>query len=150
MASAYQVFEKAEQLETACAEMYRALAVRFEADPAASALFERLAQEEVQHAKRVRLLAARYRHDPKLFDNVDVTVHQLEVLLAEARQVAADVAAGAWGGNVEVVKGELADLEVRFATAHAHVIAAAANPGLKTFFEQLAAQDAGHAELLRS
>jgi rubrerythrin len=150
MASAYQFFEKAEQLEMACAELYRALAVQFEADPGARALFERLAQEEVQHAKRVRLLASRYSHDPKLFDNVDMAVHELETLLAEARQVVADVAAGAWGGNLEVVKGALADLEARFVTAHAHVIAAAAHPSLKAFFEQLAIQDAGHAELLRS
>ena len=150
MASGYQVFEKAEQLEMVCASLYRALAEQFEADPGARDLFRRLEQEEIQHAKRVRLLAARYSHDSKLFDNVEVAVHELEVLLAEARQVVGQVAMGAWGDNLEVVKGELADLESRFAAAHAHVIARSADPGLKAFFEQLAVQDAGHAELLRS
>ncbi len=150
MASAYQVFEKAEQVEMACAALYRALAAQFEADSGARDLFRQLEQEEIQHAKRVRLLAARYRHDSKLFDNVDMAVHALDTLLAEARQVLDQVAAGAWGADLGVVKGELADLEARFATAHAHVIAQTANGGIKAFFEQLAAQDAGHSELLRS
>jgi len=150
MASAYQVFEKAEQLEMACAALYRALAAQFEADPGARDLFRRLEQEEIQHAKRVRLLAARYSHDSKLFDNVDMAVHALEDLLAEARQVLGQVAAGAWSADLDVVKGELADLEARFAHAHAHVIASSADPSLKAFFEQLAAQDEGHHALLRS
>jgi rubrerythrin len=150
MTGAYQVFEKAEQLEMVCAALYRALATQFAADPAACDLFKRLEQEEVQHAKRVRLLAARYRHDSKLFDDVDMAVHALEALLAEASQVLEQVAGGAWGDNLGIVKGELADLEARFATAHAHVIAKTANGGVKAFFEQLAAQDAAHNELLRS
>jgi rubrerythrin len=149
MARGYQVFEKAEQLEMACAELYRALAEQFRADADAHGLFRLLEQEEIQHARRVRLLAARYSHDSKLFENVEVAVHELEALLVEARQALRDVKGGAWGDDLDVVKGELADLEFRFAAAHAHVIAKSADPGVKSFFEQLAAQDAGHAELLR-
>jgi hypothetical protein len=48
------------------------------------------------------------------------------------------------------VKGELAELEERFSAAHAHAIAATANPALKAFFEQLAQQDKAHRELLRA
>jgi rubrerythrin len=143
MGSTFQLFEKAEQLEIVCAGIYRALAQKFQADPAAHDLFQRLEAEEQQHA-------ARYQHDSKLLEAAAVAAHHLDELLAEARAVLAQVAAGAWGASLEVVKGELADLEERFSAAHAHVIAATANPALKAFFEQLAQQDKAHRELLRA
>jgi rubrerythrin len=150
MGSTFQLFEKAEQLELVCASIYRALAEQFRADPGARDLFQRLEAEERQHAVRVRLLAARYQHDSKLLEAAAVAAHHLEELLAEAQAVLSQVAAGAWGASLEVVKGELADLEDRFSAAHAHVIALSANPTLRTFFEQLARQDRAHVELLRS
>ena len=149
MGSTFQLFEKAEQLELVCAGIYRALAEQFRADAAASDLFQRLEAEERQHAVRVKLLAARYQHDSKLLEAAAVAAHHLDELLAEAQAVLSRVAAGAWGASLEVVKGELADLEDRFSAAHAHVIAQTANPALRTFFEQLARQDKAHLELLR-
>jgi len=150
MGSTFQLFEKAEQLELVCAGIYQALAQQFQADPAAHGLFQRLEAEEQQHAARIRLLSARYQHDSKLLEAAAVAAHHLDELLAEARAVLAQVAAGAWGASLEVVKGELAELEERFSAAHAHVIAATANPALKAFFEQLAQQDKAHRELLRA
>ena len=150
MGSTFQLFEKAEQLEVVCAEIYRALARQFQDDPRAHALFQRLEAEEQQHAARVRLLSVRYQHDSKLLEAAAVAAHHLDELLAEARAVLSRVASGAWGASLEVVKGELAELEERFSAAHAHVIASAANPALRAFFEQLARQDEAHGELLRS
>lgn len=150
MGSTFQLFEKAEQLEIACAAIYRALAQKFEADPEGRDLFLRLEAEEQQHAARIRLLSARYQHDSKLLEVAAVAAHHLDELLAEARAVLSQVASGAWGASLEVVKGELAELEERFSAAHAHVIASSANPALKAFFEQLAQQDQGHRELLRA
>ncbi len=150
MASTFQLFEKAEQLEVLCAGIYRALARQFRSDPEARDLFQRLEAEETQHAVRVRLLAARYQHDSRLLEAAAVAAHHLDELLAEARQVLSRIDSGAWGASLEVVKGELAELEERFSAAHAHVIASAANPALRSFFEQLARQDKAHGELLRS
>ncbi|HZY04871.1 MAG TPA: ferritin family protein [Anaeromyxobacteraceae bacterium] len=150
MGSTFQLFEKAEQLELLCADIYRALARQFQAQPEAHDLFQRLEAEERQHAVRVRLLAARYQHDSKLLEAAAVAAQHLDELLEEARSVLSRVDSGAWGASLEVVKGELAELEERFSAAHAHVIASAANPALRAFFEQLARQDRAHLELLRS
>lgn len=150
MGSTFQLFEKAEQLESACADIYRALARRFQADAAARDLFQRLEAEERQHGVRVRLLSVRYQHDSRLLEAAAVAAHHLDELLAEAREVLSRVEAGEWGANLAAVKGELAELEERFAAAHAHVIASTANPALRAFFEQLAQQDKAHGELLRS
>ncbi len=148
MASTYELFEKAEQLELASAEIYGALAVRFQGDAEACALFRRLAAEEVQHAHRVRLLARRYRHDRRALGAVAPGGPDYDALLAEAREVVRRIAAGAWGADVSGLKGELADLEARFAAAHAHVLAQHADPALRRFFEELARQDAAHRALL--
>ena len=150
MASTFQLFEKAEQLEVLCAHIYRALARQFQHDPGAHDLFQRLEAEERQHAVRVRLLSARYQHDSKLLEAASVAAHHLDELIAEAREVLSRIDSGAWGASVEVVKGELAELEERFSAAHAHVIASSADPALRSFFEQLARQDKAHGELLRS
>ena len=148
MGSAYPFFDAAERLELACAEIYQALAERFGDPPAARELFRRLADEERQHASRVRLLAARYRHDPKLLGGTETVAARLEPLVAEALGIRDRIRAGDWGADLEVVRGELADLEDRFQAAHAQVIAALADPGLRRFFEQMAAQDDAHRELL--
>ncbi len=149
MGSTFQLFEKAEQLEIVCAGIYRALAQKFQADPQAHDLFQRLEAEEQQHAARIRLLSARYQHDSRLLEAAAVAAHHLDELVGEARAVLAQVASGARSASLEVVKGELAELEERFSAAHAHVIASTANPGVRTFFEQLAQQDKAHEALLR-
>lgn len=148
MASAYPFFDTACRLEEACAEIYEALALQFEADAQARELFRRLALEERQHASRVRLLAARYRHDSKLFDSVKMAANTLDALLVDARGVLERVRAGAWATDLEAVRSEMVDLEARFQSAHAEVIAALADPALKKFFESMAAQDEGHRRLL--
>jgi rubrerythrin len=149
VASAYPFFDVAEKLELACAEIYQALAELFEAQPAARELFRKLADEERQHASRVRLLAARYRHDARLFGGVETFADRLAPLLAEALAVRDRIRAGAWVADLEIVRGELVDLEDRFQAAHAQVIAGLGDPGLRRFFEQMAAQDDAHRELLR-
>ncbi len=148
MASTYQVFEKAEQLELLSAEVYRLLAARFRADPAARAMFERLAAEEAQHASRVRLLRFRYQSDAALFDDAELTSAGLDRLVEEARRLVDQVAGGAWGDNLDLVKQELAELETRFGEAHAHVLARGAHPAVREFFETLARQDEEHRRLL--
>lgn len=149
VASAYPLFETAERLEETSAQIYDALADRFQSDAPASDLFRRLAAEERQHATRVRLLAARYRHDSRLFESVDMAAKGLEEMLAEATRVLERIRAGEWSNDLDLVRGEVVDLEDRFQAAHAEVIAALADPALKKFFESMAAQDEGHRRLLR-
>jgi len=146
--SAYPLFETAERLEAACAQIYEALAEQFGGDPATSDLFRRLAAEERQHASRVRLLAARYRHDSRLFGSVDMAGRKMEALLEDALRILFQVQAGAWATDADIVRGELVDLEERFQSAHAEVIASLADPELKKFFTSMAAQDEGHRKLL--
>jgi rubrerythrin len=148
VAAAYPFFDIAEKLEQTCAQIYEALAEQFEDQAEPRALFRRLAGEERQHASRVRLLAARYRHDSKLFGGVETAARQLEPLLAEAQGVLERVRARAWAADLEIIRSELVDLEDRFQGAHAQVIASLADPGLKRFFEQMAAQDDAHRALL--
>jgi rubrerythrin len=147
MATTYQLLQKAEQLELLAGQLYQALAGRH-AGPARD-LFERLAGEEVQHAARIRLLAARYRQDPRLFSAAVTDGAQLDALLVEAAALIEAVRAGQWDGDPAESLRRAADLERRYAVAHAQVLTQEAVPGLRAFFEQLAAQDRAHLELLR-
>ena len=85
MGSTFQLFDKAEQLELLCADIYRALARQFQGDPEAHDLFQRLEAEERRHPARVRLLAARYQADSKLLEAAAVAAHHLDQLLRAAR-----------------------------------------------------------------
>src|SRR5574337_1242648 len=111
MGSTFQLFEKAERLELACAGIYRSLAEQFRYDPVARDLLERLAAEEEQHAARVRLLAGRYQHDSRLLTEARGAAHHLDDLLAEAQQVQAQIAAGQWRQDFAAVKARLGEME---------------------------------------
>jgi rubrerythrin len=147
--SSYAFFEKAVQLEMLAADIYRTLGAQFQADPEARDLFRQLAEEEVQHAQRVKLLATRYQHDSRLFEDAAPAMASFDALLDEGRAILEQIERGSWSASLEVVKGELADLEERFSVAHAHVIAKAADPALRSFFERMVAQDVAHRRLLR-
>jgi rubrerythrin len=146
MASTYQLLQKAEKLELLAAELYRALAERYAGE--ARALFLRLAQEEGQHATRIRLLAARYRHDTRLVATMSTESHELDALLEEAAQLLEAVRRGEWDGDQEAALARAAELETRFCLAHAHCLTRDAHPELLSFFQQLAAQDEAHRQLL--
>jgi len=146
MAATYHLLQKAEELELLAAELYRALAGRF--DGSARALFLRLAEEEKQHASRVRLLSARARHDRRLVSSMPAETDELDAMLAEVAEALGRVRAGAWDGDSERALGRAAELEARFSKAHAHCLTRDAHPELRAFFEQLAAQDEAHRELL--
>lgn len=146
VASPYQLLERAERVEALSARIYGALARRFKGDPDARALFLRLEQEEDQHYTRVRLLAAHYRHDSKL--RVEADTRELDACLAATTRALAEIEAGAWGNELGEVKRRLADLEVKVASAHAHLLASS-TPPLREFFITLAQQDEEHARLLR-
>jgi rubrerythrin len=146
MASTYQLLQKAEKLELLAAELYHALAERFGGE--ARSLFLRLAQEEGQHACRIRLLAARYRHDTKLVATMTAETHEIDALLADASQSLEAVRRGEWDGDQEAALVRAAELEARFCKAHAQSLTRDAHPELLAFFEQLAAQDEAHRQLL--
>lgn len=146
MASTYQLLQKAERLELLAERLYQALAGRF-GGPARE-LFLRLSAEEAQHAARIRLLAARYRQDKKLVAGLSADTTLLDRLLLEADEALAAVNAGAWDGDPDVALHSAAELERRFCQAHAQALSAEAHPDLCAFFEQLAAQDRAHQELL--
>ncbi len=148
LSSTYDLFKRAERIEVLAAAIYGALAKQFRADERTHALFVRLEAEEQQHASRIRLLAGSYRNDPKLVEKVN-GAEGLEACIASAEGALAEVQGGAWGVDLDAVKDRLVSLEVQLAKAHAHLLAANANPGLLEFFRQLARQDEGHAELLK-
>jgi rubrerythrin len=146
MPSTYQLLEKAERLELLAEQLYQALARRFGGE--AKGLFQRLAAEEAQHAARVRLLTARYRQDKRLVAALAADTTLLDRLLLEAGEAVAAVNAGAWDGDPHAALRAAAELEHRFCQAHAQALSAEAHPDLRAFFEQLAAQDKAHQDLL--
>ncbi len=146
MGSTYQLLEKAERLELLAERLYLALAGRFDGE--AGELFRRLAAEEAQHATRVRLLAARYRLDKRLVAALSADTTLLDRLLVEAGEALAAVEAGAWDGDPKAALRAAAELEQRFGQAHAQALSQDAHPDLRAFFEQLAAQDLAHRDLL--
>jgi rubrerythrin len=146
VASTYQLFERAGQIEAIAARIYGALAEAFRGDPGARALFARLQTEEEQHASRIRLFGAHYRHDPKLAVEADRRI--LDACLADATRALAEIEAGAWGRDLDAVRTRLVALEERLSAAHAEVIAKSADPAIRAFFEALAGQDEAHARLL--
>ncbi len=149
MATTYDLFDVAERVEVVAAEIYGELATRHGDDPEARALFARLHDEELQHAARVRLLAGRYRQDPRVLERAASDPEELRRVVADAEATLAEIRAGWWGDSVADAKGRLAEMEDRLARAHADRLAREAHPALREFFEQLAAQDRGHRELLR-
>jgi rubrerythrin len=148
VATTYQLFEKAERIEEICAEAYHLLADQFSDDPEARDLFLRLETEELQHASRVRLLAARYRHDSRLL-GAAVDAAGLDRMLAEANEVLLAIRRRSFAPTAGQACARAAELEERFARAHAELIASEGHPALREFFTRLAAQDRGHQELLR-
>jgi rubrerythrin len=145
--TSYAILEKAEQVERAAADAYRAGAAALQGLPQA-ALLLRLAEEEDQHATRVRLLAARYRHDARLFQNVQFKLVALDAELAHWSEVRREIEAGRYRGDAPRLLGRLAELEEQSAQSHAQVLAAAADPAVAEFFHKLAEQDRAHRELL--
>ena len=147
MATNFDLFGRAERIETLAAAIYGALAKRFHGDEEARDLFARLEAEELQHVSRVRLLASSYRSDPKLLVKVNGAA-ELEACVRDAEDALEDVEAGRWGPDLDDVKQRLALLEVRLAKAHANVLAMNGNGALRDFFEQLAQMDDAHVQLL--
>jgi rubrerythrin len=148
LATTYQIFEKAEQIELVCAVGYALLAERFRGEPEARALFLKLEEEELQHAARVRLLAARYRHDPRLLDAAPADPRELALMLEDAEAAVASIRSGTFADTVEEAVVNLVALEERMARAHAELISHHGHPAQREFFEQLSEQDEGHREML--
>lgn len=148
MPSTFDVFNRAERVETLAASIYSRLARQFRAEADAHALFIRLESEELQHASRIRLLSATYRNDSKLIDKVN-GAEALESCIAAAETALAEVEAGTWGPGLGDVLARLARLENRLQQAHAHLLALNGHTGLRGFFEQLAHMDDAHVLLLR-
>lgn len=148
VATSYDVFLKAEQIEVLCAEAYRLLADRFAVDADERELFLKLHEEELQHATRVRLLAARYRHDTRLIE-VPAGRGELERMLTDAQAVIGEIRDGTFAATAQEALTRMSGMEERFAHSHAELISAEGHPAMREFFTQLAEQDRGHIELLR-
>jgi len=146
MATTYLLLEKAERIELLAEQLYLTLAARFDGE--AKALFSRLAAEEAQHAARIRLLAARYRQDSRLVGALTLDTPRLDRLLREAEEALAGARQGAWDGDPAAALDGAAELERRLCGAHAQALPKEAHPDLRAFFEQLAAQDRAHLDLL--
>jgi rubrerythrin len=148
MASVYEIFARAERIERTAAEVYRVLGESFDWTPSDRALFKRLEQEEIQHAARIRLLSARYRTDAHLFDAQELSLKPLDDLERAGQALLDEIGQGRWIDDLEGLKARLAELERASSASHADVLAACAEPAVTAFFEELAAQDRGHGQLL--
>jgi hypothetical protein len=144
----FDLFQVAERIELAAAELYAMLGTRFARDESARRLFVRLSAEEHQHATRVRMLASRYRTEPKLVGNV-AGARVLADCEFRIQAALAEVRVGAWGDDLAAVLERLTALEEAVSHAHAEALAREANPSLRDFLRQLSAQDVSHQELLR-
>jgi rubrerythrin len=148
VATTFDILEKAEKLELLAAELYGAFARRFGDDAGAAKLFTRLKDEEQQHATRVRMLAAQARRDSRLIGKISVDGHALDEVSGEMTVMLANVQRGDWQADLTQTKRLLVELEDRCSRAHAEQLLGL-NDSLRKFFEQLAAQDKAHEELLR-
>lgn len=148
MATNFDILERAEQVELLAAELYGAFARLFTADPAALQLFTRLRDEEQQHAARIRMLAAQGRRDTKLLARIDLDTRRLDEVILEISTLLATVRNGQWHGDLAETRLALLALEERCSRAHAEGLQGI-HESLRGFFEQLAAQDKAHGELLR-
>lgn len=144
----FDVLEKAERLEQLAAELYAELARHFCADPAAQKLFTQLRDEEQQHAARIRMLAAQSRRDSKLLAKIHVDTQGLDDVARELIAMIANLRHGNWGADLPQTKRVLLELEERASRAHAEGLTGL-HESLRKFFEQLAAQDRAHEQLLR-
>ena len=137
----------AQAVEDMAGDLYRLLAQRSAGDPPQAAVFRRLEQEEREHAKRLQMLASMYLKDPRSFRGTTLEIPNLEAIVAETKAFLEQVEKGAV--DVPAAAAHLVELEERFAVTHAEVVARNADPGVKTLFQMLAAQDREHAKLLR-
>ncbi|HEY3352734.1 MAG TPA: hypothetical protein VGQ83_05765 [Polyangia bacterium] len=149
MATAYDSFSAAEQLEELAACIYRLLARQFAADPAAQGLFSRLEAEEQQHALRIRLLRSQYATAPRTTNTIVLDLDLLEGARREGETLYRLLTAPGREPTLAEARRLAVQLEERFAAAHADTMARNADPALKGFFEALARQDREHAALLR-
>ena len=149
MASAFEIFRRAEHFERAAAELYEAIAERYPWDENDRAIFERLSQEEFQHAARVRLLAAQYRNDARLFQLDPAALARIEHAERSIAEMRTAVSAGRWQDDLPGLKAHLADLEERGHATHAEILAEGADGRVRRFFLELARQDLVHRDLLR-
>ncbi|HET9595082.1 MAG TPA: hypothetical protein VFP65_05860 [Anaeromyxobacteraceae bacterium] len=148
MASAFEIFSRAEQFERAAAELYAAIARSYPWGEDDRALFERLSQEELQHAARVRLLAAHYRNDAALFHLERGALASIEGAERSIEEMRSAVASGRWRDDLPGLKAHLADLEERSHATHAELLADGADARVRGFFLELARQDRTHRDLL--
>lgn len=148
MLTNFDILDKAEKLELLAAELYAAFAQRFGDDPVAVKLFTRLRDEELQHANRVRMLASQSRRDAKLLGKIAVDTGALDEVAREMTAMVANVRSGNWEADLAQTRRLLLELEERCGRAHAQGLVGI-DGSLRTFFEQLAAQDRAHEELLR-
>jgi len=147
-ASTYEIFQRAERIERAAADMYRLMAESFPWSAEDVALFKRLEQEEIQHAARIRLLASQYRNEPRLFHVDGVKLGLMEQVEAWAEELRHELTNGRWKDDLPGLKRRVAELEDRCGASHADMLADRADPRIARFFHDLAAQDRAHREIL--
>lgn len=143
----HECFQKAERIEAIAHEIYTRLASEFAGDAAAAADFRTLADEEAQHAKRIQLLGRTMR-GKVAFTSDALPKQELEEGLAQAEQLLVEVAAGAWGRDLDQVTERMLAMEERFAVFHAEMMARSADPSVQKLFDGLAKQDRHHKALI--
>ncbi len=148
MASAYEIFARAERIELAAAAFYRRLAERFPWSARDLAVLKRLELEEIQHAARVRLLAAQYRNDAKRFQVPTLSIARFDAIEAQGRALSEELESGRWQDDLPGLKTRLVELEALSGASHADVLAEVCDERVGRFFRQLAAQDRQHLALL--
>ena len=146
MANVLKVLDKAERVEALAAQLYAAMATRFDVESKGRSLFERLAREEQQHALRVRMLASQVRkrnvveiEEPADLDGMIPYLENLILSVGKSDGMA----------DLERAIGFCVALENKLAGVHASKLCRA-HPDLFEVFEALARADREHCSLLQS
>jgi rubrerythrin len=149
MATSFDCFFAAEQVEDLASRIYRFVARQLAAQPEAERLFSRLADEEVQHGLRVRMLRTQYATDARRLKNVVLDYAAIEGARREGEMLLHLLTSSREPLTFAEARRLAIELEETFALVHAQQMAQCADPDLKAFFEALARQDREHVALLR-
>jgi len=137
------------RVEQLAARIYAILAERFADSPEACAMFRRLEAEEHEHELRIEMLAGLLARRPELERSLVLDLARMELALADGEAIATVLSSPRPRPPLYRVRRLVAQLEERFASAHADQLTAQGNPELQEFFRVFVAQDREHAALLR-
>jgi rubrerythrin len=146
--SLIRTLELARAVELKTADVYAALAQRFQGESEARALFTLLREEELSHARRIEEFGAKLREDQQSLATVPAQIATVRLGLLTADDVRRRVVTAPM--ELEEAFDAATHLEeALFSSMHAEELARQSGSVLAPIFEEQAEYDLGHATLLK-